>query len=163
MKPTSLLIPGLAGLALILFTACGGAAPAPTSTSRAAPAPTSTSVPAQATNAPVATTAPPNGNGGSDVDGQALFASGACAACHTIEGVTSGLLGPDLTHIGTDAATRKPGMSAEDYIIESIRTPEAFVAEGVERAVPGIMTSAVTAGFSDAEVDALVELLLAQK
>ena len=105
MKPASLLISGLAGLALILFTACGGAAPAATSTSGAADAPIPTSVPDPATTAAVAPTAPPNGNGGSDVDGQALFASGACAACHTIEGVTEGLVGPDLTHIGTDAAT----------------------------------------------------------
>ena len=163
MKSASLLIPSLAGLALILATACGGAAPAPTFTSAPAPATTAPATIAPVATAPVATTAPPPGSGGGNSEGQALFVGGSCSACHTIEGVTSGLVGPDLTHIGTDAATRKPGMSAEDYIIESIRTPEAFVAEGVERAVPGIMTSAVTAGFSNAEVDALVELLLAQK
>lgn len=150
MKPASLLTLGLAGLALILVTACGGAAPAPASTS----------VPAPATTAPVATTAPPVDG---DADGQALFVGGVCATCHTIEGLTIGLLGPDLTHIGTDAATRKPGMSAENYISESIRDPEAFVATGVERAVPGLMTAAISASLSDAEVDALVEFLLAQK
>jgi hypothetical protein len=41
--------------------------------------------------------------------------------------------------------------------------PEAFVAEGVERAIPGLMTSALTASLSDADVQALVEFLLAQK
>ena len=96
--------------------------------------------------------------------GQAIFAgSGGCLACHTIEGITTGLLGPDLTHIGSDAAERKPGVSARDYITESIREPEAFVAEGVERAIPGLMTAALTAGLSDDEVAALVEFLLAQK
>ena len=73
------------------------------------------------------------------------------------------MVGPDLTHIGTDAATRQDGVSAQDYIAESIRQPEAFVAEGVERSIPGVMTSALTASLSDGEVDALVEFLLTQE
>ena len=85
-----------------------------------------------------------------------------CYQCHTIEGVAVGLIGPDLSHIGTDAATRKPGMSAEDYIRESIRSPEVFLPE-IERATPGLMTDAVTAGLTDDEVDALVAFLLEQK
>ena len=73
------------------------------------------------------------------------------------------MVGPDLSHLGTDAAERKPGMSAEDYIFESIRDPEAFVAPGVPRAIPGIMTAGITAGLSDDEVNALVDFLMAQK
>jgi len=96
--------------------------------------------------------------------GQAIFTgSGGCLACHTIEGISAGVVGPDLTHIGTDAAERKPGVSARDYLTEAIREPEAFVAEDVERAIPGLMTRAITAGLSDDEVTALVEFLLAQK
>ena len=153
MKRVALPLSSLAGLVLILITACGGAAPAPTATT----------APPPATTAPVATTAPTAGNGGAS-EGQAIFnGSGGCGACHTIEGVSTGLLGPDLTHIGTDAATRKPDLSAEEYITESIRDPEAFVATGVERATPGIMIPALTASLGDAEVDALVEFLLAQK
>lgn len=140
--------------AIILTAACGGAGPTPTT---APPAPS-------ATTAPVPTTPPIPGDGGGDADGQALFnGKGTCLTCHTIEGVASGLIGPDLTHIGTDAATRQPGVSARDYITESIRKPEAFVAEGVERAIPGLMTSALTEGLSDEEVGALVEFLLAQE
>jgi cytochrome c2 len=112
----------------------------------------------------VATTAPPPANGGGDADGQAIFTGvGICYTCHTIEGVSEGLIGPDLTHIGTDAATRQTGVSARDYITESIRQPEAFVAEGVERATPGLMTTALTANLSDREVSALVEFLLTQE
>lgn len=155
MNRFTLFISGLAGAAVVLTAACGGAAPAPTATSSAPP---------PATTAPVATTAPPTGNGGGDADGQALFAGkGGCVACHTIEGIASGVVGPDLTHIGTDAATRQDGVSAQDYIAESIRQPEAFVAEGVERSIPGVMTSALTASLSDGEVDALVEFLLTQE
>jgi heme/copper-type cytochrome/quinol oxidase subunit 4/mono/diheme cytochrome c family protein len=104
--------------------------------------------------------------GGSDLvaQGQAVFTGvGGCLACHTVEGISSGVIGPDLTHIGTEAANRQPGVFARDYITESITMPEAFVAEGVERAIPGLMTSALTASLSDADVQALVEFLLAQK
>ena len=104
--------------------------------------------------------------------GRQIFITGAgegaatpCVTCHTVDGVTEavGLLGPDLSHIGTEAANRQPGVSAEDYLVQSIREPEAFVAEGVERAVPGLMLTAITAGLSDADVEALVAFLLEQK
>ena len=75
----------------------------------------------------------------------------------------AGRLGPDLTHIGTDAASRKPGTDAQSYIFESIREPEAFVAAGVERANPGIMTRGITAGLSDDEVEQITDFLLEQK
>ncbi len=96
--------------------------------------------------------------------GRDIFADGGgCDACHTVEGVSTGMVGPDLTHIGGQGAERKPGLSAKEYITESIRDPEAFVATGVERAVPGIMTQGITAWLSDGEVDALVAFLLDQK
>ncbi len=118
-------------------------------------------VPPQATGSP-----PETGDSARDqvAMGQEIFTgAGGCSACHTVEGISAGLVGPDLTHIGTDAATRKPGVSAEAYIRESIREPDAFVAEGVARAIPGLMTSAITANLSDDQVAALVEFLLAQK
>ncbi|MFQ6027203.1 MAG: cytochrome C oxidase subunit IV family protein [Dehalococcoidia bacterium] len=100
----------------------------------------------------------------STVDGEAVFTGkGACGACHTIEGITTGAVGPDLTHIGTDAAERQDGVTARDYITESIESPEAFVATGVERAIPGVMTSAVVSSLTEDDVAALVEFLLAQK
>ena len=114
-------------------------------------------------------TEPATGGSGGDTDaliaqGQEIFVGvGGCAACHTIDGVAAGLVGPDQTHIGTEAATRKPGLSAREYITESIRDPEAFVPTGVERALPGVMTPALTANLTDNQVNALVEFLLAQK
>ena len=96
--------------------------------------------------------------------GQDIFTgAGGCIACHTIEGISAGLLGPDLTHIGTDASSRMEGVSAEDYLFESIRSPEAFVAEGVERATAGLMLTAITANLTDQQVEALVQFLLAQE
>jgi mono/diheme cytochrome c family protein len=53
-----------------------------------------------------------------------------CYACHMIPGAPKAatLVGPDLSHIGTEAASRKAGMSAEEYLRESILDPSAFIA-----------------------------------
>ena len=50
-----------------------------------------------------------------------------CFACHTIEtlGIRGGQRGPDLSGAGRVAEARKPGMSAEDYLRESIVDPWA--------------------------------------
>ena len=153
MRFGRLMMPGLLAVLLSVALACGGAA-APTE-----PPPPTDSPPI--TEPPPATDTPAPG----PVDGEGIFTGpvGGCSVCHTIEGVTAGMVGPDLTHIGTDAGTRKPGVSAEDYIRESIREPEVFVAEGVERAIAGLMLSALTANLTDGQVDALVEFLLEQK
>jgi cytochrome c oxidase subunit 2 len=37
----------------------------------------------------------------SQTDGAALFARSACVGCHTVRGVSAGLVGPDLTHFGS--------------------------------------------------------------
>ncbi len=135
--------------------------PAPTPEGGAAPTPV-----------PAPGSAPSVAGGALVATGEQIFLTGqgqgsatACFTCHTIDGVpgATGLLGPDLTHIGTDAATRQPGVSSEDYLRQSITEPEGFVAEGVERAVPGLMLTALTAGLTDDDVDALVAFLLEQK
>lgn len=86
-----------------------------------------------------------------------------CYQCHLIEDVSEGLIGPELTHIGTDAATRKEGFTAEQYIRESIRDPEVFIPDGVVRNLPGLMTKAIVGDLTDDEVDKLVAFLLTLK
>ena len=133
--------------------------PEPTRQPTAEPTPGSTVEPSDGPTAePTATTTvePP----GQEIfltvpENQALW----CAQCHTIEGVAAGLIGPDLSHIGTDAATRKAGMSAEAYIRESIREPEEFICPA-ERCNPGLMTNAITGTLTDEQVEALVAYLL---
>jgi mono/diheme cytochrome c family protein len=49
-----------------------------------------------------------------------------CATCHKFDSPDK-LVGPSLTVIGTEGATRKPGYSARAYIYESITEPGAFV------------------------------------
>ena len=77
--------------------------------------------------------------------------------------MSAGLIGPDLTSIGTTAATRSQGMTAEQYIRESIKDPEAFIAEGVILATPGLMKNSVVGALTDEQVEALVAFLLSQK
>ena len=81
-----------------------------------------------------------------------------CIACHTLAGVPGavGLVGPDLSHIGTDAANRKDGLSAAEYIYESIMNPMPL---------EGVRTEPIRPifGSTEADVAALVAFLLEQK
>jgi cytochrome c oxidase subunit 2 len=45
--------------------------------------------------------APPPEPEGAAAEGKALYARSACVGCHTIRGVSAGVLGPDLTHFGS--------------------------------------------------------------
>ena len=110
--------------------------------------------------------------GGLVAEGQALFMTPPpnvgpqalwCSQCHAIEGLADGLIGPELTNIGSAAATRQPGTSARDYLVESLRNPDGFIPDGVERATPGLMTLAIVQDLTDEQVDALVAFLLAQQ
>lgn len=64
--------------------------------------------------------------------GRELFVSAGCADCHTIDGFSQGQGGPDLTGIGTTAATRRPELPAEEYLRESFLIPNAYFVTGFE-------------------------------
>jgi cytochrome c oxidase subunit 4 len=91
---------------------------------------------------------------------ESFTGAGGCTVCHTIEGISAGTLGPDLTRIGTGASSRIAGVSAEDYIDESIRNPGAFVVEGFP---PGLMPADLGARLEGQQIEALVQFLLAQQ
>ncbi len=78
------------------------------------------------------------GTGGSDVDpkaGEELFAQtiigsqAGCSTCHSLQTDVI-IVGPSLGGIATRASTRVSGMSAEEYIRESILKPDAYLVEG---------------------------------
>jgi mono/diheme cytochrome c family protein len=92
-------------------------------------------------------------------DGAALFQVKGCASCH---------VGPDsrpfidnfpnLSNAPAWAGERREGMSAEDYIAESIRSPSAFIS-------PDFVDGGPTEGMPDLrlteeEITALVDYLL---
>lgn len=91
--------------------------------------------------------------------GRQVYLDNGCGGCHTIEGLTAGVVGPNQTNIGTVAETRIPGMSAEDYIRESILDPSAYVVEGYQDLMPKNYGELIEAN----QIDDLVAFLLAQK
>jgi mono/diheme cytochrome c family protein len=91
--------------------------------------------------------------------GQRVFIDYGCGGCHAIEGLTAGVVGPDLTHIATVAEGRTPDQDAEEYIHESILFPSAYVVEGYDDIMPKIFGDQL----SDDELEQLVAFLLEQE
>jgi hypothetical protein len=85
-------------------------------------------------------------------------------ACHTISGVPGavGKVGPNLSNIGNDAATRIKDYTAEQYIRESLLKPNAFIAPKCPfgSCVPGAMPANLEQTLTPAELDTIVEYLL---
>ncbi len=124
-------------------------------------------IPTPAPPGAAAPAAPTQGNAGLP-PGQVLFAgAGGCASCHAIDGVAQGILGPALDGIGSAAANRIAGYSAEEYIRESILLPDAYAAgtaDGLAQDYDGNLMLSTMAGIlpalSDEDIDNLVEYLL---
>ncbi len=57
-----------------------------------------------------------------------LGSKGGCLLCHKVT-ERGNTRGPDLRGVGARAASRKPGMSAEAYLVESLVNPGAYVVE----------------------------------
>ena len=70
--------------------------------------------------------APPHEPTGLAAEGLALYAASACVGCHTIRGVSTGVLGPDLTHFGS-RTTLAAGMvpNEPEALAAWLRNPEA--------------------------------------
>lgn len=91
-------------------------------------------------------------------NGELVFRTKGCAACHGVSarGIRAVVSGPpDLSAAARDFGARRPGLTAEAYIAQSIREPGAFLAPGD----PGTFPMPVL-GLSDAEVAAVTRFLL---
>ena len=98
---------------------------------------------------------------GPALDGASLFLAKGCASCHTGPDSTSMYSAfPNLANARSWAGERVPGMSAEDYVAQSIRDPIAVISPQFSPD-GGPTTGMPTLALSDAEVTALVEYLLA--
>ena len=54
-----------------------------------------------------------------------------CSGCHTLNSMGwTAKIGPDLDGIGSRAGNRIPGMSAADYIHDSLRNPQHYIVPG---------------------------------
>src|SRR5512132_4301645 len=69
--------------------------------------------------------------------GEEIFKTkGTCEICHRIG--QKGTRAPDLAGVGLRAAKTKPGMSAKQYIVESLLAPSAFIVEGYPPIMPAV-------------------------
>jgi mono/diheme cytochrome c family protein len=82
-----------------------------------------------------------------------------CVSCHSLEaGVT--LVGPSLAGIGSQAGERVNGLSAQEYLRQSILEPNASISEGF---TANVMPLVWSDELSDEEIDNLVAFLLSLK
>ncbi|MFC2029115.1 c-type cytochrome [Chloroflexota bacterium] len=102
--------------------------------------------------------ASPAASPGDAAEGEKVYAdvaAPACSTCHSLEpGVT--MVGPSLSGVGAAAGSRVSGMSAVDYLAQSVREPDAHVVEGF---APGIMSSAYGAQLTEQQLNDLVAYL----
>ena len=131
MRKLSMLLVSLLVLALIL-AACGGDS-APSGSEEGAPV--------------------------ADSDaGEKVFnevAAPACSTCHSLEPDAT-LVGPSLATVGSVAASRVSGVSAESYLRKSITDPDSHVVEGF---APGIMTGTDGSQLTEQQIDDLVAFM----
>ncbi len=133
--------------------------------------PTDTPVPAQPSNTPVppTNTPIPEITSGDPERGREIFENGGeneastslgslCSNCHTLDGSDEKTQnGPDLQGISERAGKTVPGLSAAQYIHQSIMDPRAYVVEDYS-----YMSAAPSRLFSEDEIADLVAFLLTQ-
>lgn len=82
--------------------------------------------------------------------GKALFndPKAACFLCHAVGG-SGGTRGPDLSHIALVSGNRRPGMSSEAYLRQSLLEPGAFVVPSYDNIMPPIAQGLSSEELSD--------------
>ncbi len=107
---------------------------------------------------PTAVPTPTPDPGSPEGRGLRLFQAN-CAACHALQdGVV--LSGPSLAHIAIIGGSRIKGMSAEDYIRQSIVDPNAYAIRGFET---GTMRQDFAQTLTSDQVSDIVAFLMTQK
>jgi cytochrome c553 len=99
---------------------------------------------------------------GKELYEQTLIGSNAAPGCVTCHSRDAGktLVGPSHAGIATIAETAVPGKSAEEFLRESIVTPDAHVTEGF---TGGVMYQNYGKDLSEQEINDLVAYLLTLK
>jgi mono/diheme cytochrome c family protein len=95
--------------------------------------------------------------------GGELFEHG-CIRCHSLDGTDvvdffGEPVAPSMQGISERAGARIEGMSAVDYVRQSIVDPNAYTVEGYEE---GRMSTALGDIFSDDDINALIAFILTQ-
>lgn len=108
------------------------------------------------------------GTGGGEADpkaGEELFAQtiigsqAGCGTCHSLQADVI-IVGPSLNGIASRASTRVSGMTAEEYLRESILKPDAYLVEGFPS---GTMPQVWGDELSEEQLENLIAYLLTLK
>ena len=103
------------------------------------------------------------------IDGRApeeIIQNAGCGSCHKIGAIGEAhKVGPDLTYIGLTAGERVPGMTAAEYIHQSIVEPNAYLAPECPNTpcLPGIMPQNFATRLSAEQIATMVTFLMAQQ
>lgn len=98
------------------------------------------------------------------------FTKGGCGACHAVPGIPGavGVIGPDLSSISTvaethiaDSAYTGKAKTSEEYILESITDPEAFLSHDCPTGMcqPGLMPANLADLLTGNEIRTIVSYL----
>lgn len=90
--------------------------------------------------------------------GEAIFnGKGKCNTCHTLDPSAPKGRCPDLSDVGARAATRQPGVSAKDYLIESTYEPHKFLVPGYGNIMPPVWKPPIS--LSELEIETVIAFL----
>ena len=97
---------------------------------------------------------------GNPARGQQIFNGiGTCSSCHDVASGTT-IVGPSQKGVATRDGTRKPGMSAHDYLYESIVKPNAFIVPGFQA---GLMPQNFAQMLTPQQIEDVIAYLMTLK
>jgi hypothetical protein len=105
------------------------------------------------------------GAAGDPEAGEALYAQQligtqpGCMTCHSLDPDVV-MVGPSLSEIGSEAGSRVSGLSAEEYLRQSILEPDAYLVEGFGA---GLMPASLAGELTAQQMSDLVAYMLLLK
>jgi hypothetical protein len=88
-----------------------------------------------------------------------LGTNASCRICHSLE-PGDDRVGPSFAGIASRAGERVPGLSAEEYLRQSILDPDVYTVEGYPS---GLMVPNLGETLTEAQIDDLVAFLMTLK
>ena len=126
-----------------VFTIGGGSTVfgfTPTPTAAPPPTPTVTPKPTLGPVGPVdaGPAVPSEGGEGDAGPGLTVFLNAGCTACHMIDGVPEaiGEIGPNLSAVASLAGSRVDGLTAEQYLRQSVSDPSEHLVDDYDNLMP---------------------------
>ena len=90
--------------------------------------------------------------------GEVIFnGKGKCHTCHTLDPSAPKSRCPDMSDVGVRAATRKPGVTAKEYLIESTYEPHKFLVAGYGNIMPPVWKPPIS--LSEREIETVIAFL----